>query len=290
MTQKETITKDKFSPASAYQHEDTALKTAAQFFAEELLPYLGIEGKVVSSAPTESIVLNLQKFYEDINLLMEDGSLKHFEFQSKNEGIPGLKRFRSYESVTSYQYDVSVTTYVLYSGNIKNPVTEFTEGINTYRVIPIIMRDHDADKLIQTLKDKIANRQKITKEDLVPLTLISLMNGQSSQKERIMEAFSITEQTGDIPQKDLRKIEAVIYTMADKFLEETDFKQVKEWIGMTRLGQMIFDDGFKDGAEKKQRQIARNLIGILSDEMIAEKTELPLETVLQLKKESLQKA
>ena len=59
---------------------------------------------------------------------------------------------------------------------------------------------------------------------------------------------------------------------------------------MTRLGQMIFDDGFKDGAEKKQRQIARNLIGILSDEMIAEKTELPLETVLQLKEEVLQKA
>lgn len=136
------------------------------------------------------------------------------------------------------------------------------------------MRDHDADKLIETLKDKIANRQKITKEDLVPLTLISLMNGQSSQKERIMEAFSITEQTGDIPKKDLRKIEAVIYTMADKFLEETDFKQVKGRIGMTRLEQMIFDDGFKDGAEKKQRQIARNLIGILGDEMIAEKTEL----------------
>ena len=59
---------------------------------------------------------------------------------------------------------------------------------------------------------------------------------------------------------------------------------------MTRLGQMIFDDGFKDGAEKKQRQIARNLISILSDKMIAEKTELPLETVLQLKEEVLQKA
>ena len=113
MTRKEMITNDKIGSATVVQHEDAVLKIAAQFFAKELLPYLGIDGKVISSAPTESIVLNLKKFYEDINLIMEDGTWKHFEFQSKNEGIPGLKRFRSYEAVT---------TYVLYSGNIQNPV------------------------------------------------------------------------------------------------------------------------------------------------------------------------
>ena len=137
MAQKEMITNDKIGSATVVQHEDAVLKTAAQFFAKELLPYLGIDGKVISSAPTESIVLNLKKFYEDINLIMEDGTWKHFEFQSKNEGIPSLKRFRSYEAVT---------TYVLYSGNIQNPVTSFTEGINTYHVIPIIMKDHSAAK------------------------------------------------------------------------------------------------------------------------------------------------
>ena len=102
MAQKEMITNDKIGSATVVQHEDAVLKTAAQFFAKELLPYLGIDGKVISSAPTESIVLNLKKFYEDINLIMEDGTWKHFEFQSNNEGIPGLKRFRSYEAVTTY--------------------------------------------------------------------------------------------------------------------------------------------------------------------------------------------
>ena len=32
---------------------------------------------------------------------MEDGSWKHFEFQSKNEGLASLKRFRTYEALTS---------------------------------------------------------------------------------------------------------------------------------------------------------------------------------------------
>ena len=105
MTQKEMITNDKIGSATVFQHEDTVLKTAAQFFAEELIPYLGIDGKVVSSAPTESIVLNLKKFYEDIKLIMEDGTWKHFEFQSKNEGIPGLKRFDQVICTVILHYD-----------------------------------------------------------------------------------------------------------------------------------------------------------------------------------------
>ena len=265
MAQKEMITNDKIGSATVVQHEDAVLKTAAQFFAKELLPYLGIDGKVISSAPTESIVLNLKKFYEDINLIMEDGTWKHFEFQSKNEGIPGLKRFRSYEAVT---------TYVLYSGNIQNPVTSFTEGINTYHVIPIIMKDHSADDLIKTLKEKASSGDILTKADLVPLTLIPLMDGQLSQKERF-----------------LQKIEAMIYTMADKFLENDDFEHVKEGIRMTRLGQMLFNDGFNDGfnngSQKKQLEIARNLIGKLSDASIAETTGLPLDVILKLKKNKL---
>lgn len=71
--------------------------------------------------------LELKKLNQDFNLVMEDGTWKHFEFQSTNEGLEGLKRFRTYESASSYQYHVSITTYVLYSGTIKNPMTEFSE-------------------------------------------------------------------------------------------------------------------------------------------------------------------
>lgn len=97
-----------------------------QFFSEDILPFLGIEGKVVSAAPTESIHLELKKLFEDFNLIMEDGTWKHFEFQCTDNGVDDLKRFRSYEAVASYTYGVEITTYVLYSGKIRRPVTEFT--------------------------------------------------------------------------------------------------------------------------------------------------------------------
>lgn len=59
------------------QHEDSILKISMQYFADELMPYLGIKGKVVSFAPTELVHLELKKFFQDFNFVMEDGSWKH---------------------------------------------------------------------------------------------------------------------------------------------------------------------------------------------------------------------
>ena len=91
------------SVPSASQYEDAAMKMVLQFFADELLPFFGIKERAVRIVPTELIHMEIRKFYQDFNLEMEDGSWAHFEFQSTNEGLKGLKRFRSYEALASYQ-------------------------------------------------------------------------------------------------------------------------------------------------------------------------------------------
>lgn len=293
------VTKEKKSPDVSIitQHEDAALKVMMQFFADEILPFLGIENKVVSAVPTESIYLELKKQYQDFNFVMEDGTWKHFEFQSTDGGIEDLKRFRSYESVASYTHGVEITTYVLYSGQIKNPVTEFTEGINTYRIIPIIMQDMNADQLLNELKEKAARKETITKTELVKLSLCPLMNGETSIKNRILAAYEITNEASDIAPYERQKIEAVIYIMADKFLDSMSMEEVEAAIKMTRLGQMLykdgfddgfnngFDDGFMKGADETKLENAINLLNALDVQTIAECIGLPLETVQKLKDE-----
>ena len=237
------------------QHEDAALKTSMQFFAEELLPYLKIPGKVVGFGPTELVHLDMQKLAQDFNLVMEDGTWKHFEFQSSNEGRAGLRRFRSYEALTSHQHKVEVTTYVLYSGTILNPMTEIQEGINIYRVVPIIMREKSVDRLMEKLQEKVNAGGILTKSDLVPLTLCPLMGGEMSQKERIKAAYRFTRQASLVQSEDIRKIEAVIYAMADKFLESMELEEIVEDISMTRLGQMLVDRGIRTGIEQGIRSL-----------------------------------
>lgn len=261
------------------QHEDAVLKMAMQFFADELLPYLGIKGKVISFAPTELVHLELQKLFQDFNFIMDDGTWKHFEFQSTNEGLDGLKRFRVYEALTSYQHKVVVETYVLFSGNIKYPMTQFTEGCNTYKIIPIIMQHKNADKLLTTLEKKQNNGELITKKDLIPLILCPLMNGKSSQKDRINKAYKIVRNTTKIQKTDSSKIEAMLYAMADKFLDIFDLKKLKEDLTMTRLGQMIWEDGRIDTLKQK---IKIKLDKGKTVEQIAEELEENKDTIKEL--------
>lgn len=275
------------SVPSASQYEDAAMKMVLQFFADELLPFFGIKERAVRIVPTELIHMEIRKFYQDFNLEMEDGSWAHFEFQSTNEGLKGLKRFRSYEALASYQHNVAITTYVLYSGSIRHPMTSFTEGVNVYRIVPVIMQNYDADQLFRELLQKRKAGLPISRQALVQLTLCPLMAGSMSQKDRIKTAYEITQNADSVSAEDLKKIEAVIYAMAEKFLDSISMEEIKENMKMTRMGQMLVNDGFiqgeKAGIEKAQLDIAKSLIGLLDEQVIAERIGLSLETVQKLK-------
>ena len=86
--------------------------------------------------------------------------------------------------------------------------------------------------------------------------------------------------------EDIQKIETVIYAMADKFLDFADMEDVKEAVRMTRLGQLLLEEGIKTGEQEAKLNNARNLLDILDEKMIAERIGIPLETVKKLKKEN----
>lgn len=118
-------------------------------------------------------------------------------------------------------------------------------------------------------------------------------------KEKIF--YSMTETHLQAParvfQNEVQKIEAVIYAMAEKFLEKMDLEEVMEEISMTRLGEMLvnkgygegydkgYDIGHSRGVEEGKLDAARNLLGQVSPDILAKTLELPLNTILKLKEE-----
>ena len=65
-------------------------------------------------------------------------------------------------------------------------------------------------------------------------------------------------------------MQAVLYVLADKFLSGDGINRVKERIAMTKLGQMIFDDGVKKGLEQGIEQTVEILMeeGFSKDHII----------------------
>lgn len=100
------------------QLEDKIFKTAAQFFGDDLLPLMGIEGVIHYVAPTEQVHLEVRRLEEDFNFAMEDGTLRHLEFESDSITTKDLRRFREYEAYMSMAYQAPVITSVICTSSV----------------------------------------------------------------------------------------------------------------------------------------------------------------------------
>lgn len=242
--------------AKRYPWEDRALKAAAQFMGKELLPLLGVKCAIKRVAPTEQIYLQTEAFSEDFNYELLEGGLLHLEFESDVITKEELRRFRVYEALLSYQYKTAVTTCVICTAAAKNIPNELKEGINSYRVQIVRLKNWNADEIISALEVKQRN-MSLEREELLRLILTPLMGGKMPQPERIRRSFQLLREEQKIRKtSELSQMQAVLYALAEKFLSVGEMQKIKEEIHMTRLGQMIFDDGLEEGENRVNRLIS----------------------------------
>lgn len=174
------------------QAEDLALKSAATYFGDELIHWLGIHEKAIRPASTEIVELEARHMYEDFLYEMENGAYYHFEFESDSISVDDLKRFREYEVSTARIYNASVVTYVICSSSTKGLRDSITEGINTYHVRLIRLKNEDAEKTLSQLAEKPG--ENIDRKDIIPLLFSPLMGGHNEEElKSIKEAISMTK-------------------------------------------------------------------------------------------------
>ena len=70
-------------------------------------------------------------------------------------------------------------------------------------------------------------------------------------KEKIKEAVILSKKKRGLTAE---KTMAMLYTLADKFLDSKDLDEIKEVISMTRLGKMLLDEGMEKGMKKGMEQ------------------------------------
>lgn len=177
---------------------------------------------------------------------MEDDTFIHFEFQTTNKGKTDLRRFRAYEALLSHQTGKDVVTYVVYSGNIKNPGDTLETGISEFRVNSISMASRDGDKIYNDIVEKIKSGIEVTKEELISLTFTPIMG------RKIINAIDMVK---DIKKSYKHDIESILYAFANKFLSGKDLEKVKEELKMTELGKSLIQEGIEKGKEKGKAEL-----------------------------------
>lgn len=235
--------------AEAMPVEDRALKLAAQFFGTELLPLLGEKMRVKRIAPTEQVHLEMKDFFEDFNFEMEDGSWRHFEFESDPITVKDLRRFRAYEAFIGYYYGVEVITCVVCTSGTKLLIHEMHQGINRFQVKVIRLKNDNADELIRQLEEK-QQGCSLDRNELVKLLMTPLMSGKMTQSDRISKSIRmIKNERSKLGREDTLRMESVLYAFAMKFLHKEELSKLEEVFRMTELGRLLELRGEERGKE-----------------------------------------
>lgn len=233
------------------KHEDAVMKMGVDYFRDTILKSLGIDYDFVEVGPTELVELTIHSMYMDFTFLTKQGFYIHIEFQTTDKGEEDLRRFLAYDAVYSHKTGKNVITYVIYSGGIKSVKTELNMGLFTYRIQPIYLKDRNADEVFEKIRQKQEDGTELTEEDYASLSLTPLMSGNMKIKEKIKEAVILSKKKRGLTAE---KTMAMLYTLADKFLDSKDLDEIKEVISMTRLGQMLLDEGMEKGMKKGMKK------------------------------------
>ena len=239
------------------KHEDAVMKMGFDYFRNTILKTLGIDYQYEEIGPTELVELTIHSLYMDFTFLTTGGFYIHTEFQTTDKKEADLRRFHAYDAVYSNKTGKQVITYVIYSGGITNVKSELDCGLYTYRVQPIYLKDKNADEVFLKLKQKQDNGEAFTEDDYATLSLTPLMSGKMSRKDMFKEAIRLTKSNNELTAE---KTRAVLYTLADKFLDKTELDEIKEVLRMTRLGQMLMDEGMEKGMELKETESIKKLM------------------------------
>ena len=148
-------------------------------------------------------------------------------------------------------YAAPVITYVICSSGVRSLQDSITEGINTYRVKVIRLKDRNADRILERLAGK--SEDELNREEMIPVLLTPLMNSEHTIQNRILGSIRILKKAEAVfSDQEIRRMEAILYILAAKFLNESELKMIKEEMAMTKLGQMIWDDAVKQGRARRR--------------------------------------
>ena len=104
------------------------------------------------------------------------------------------------------------------------------------------------------------------REDIVPVLLSLLMDGRLKIKDRILKGiYYVKKEEEKLSDTEIGKIQAVLYAFANKLLTAEELEEIKEAIAMTKLGEMLFDDGVKAGEKKGEEKMSRLTIRLLDE-------------------------
>jgi predicted transposase YdaD len=222
-----------------------------------------------------------------------DGSYLHLEFQTQFRREE-LDRFKLYDTLLYESKKRHIHTFVIYGADVKRAEEVLDHGSITYTAHAIYMSRYDGDQILTQLREKLVREESLTKQDQLNMIFLPLMRSGVNRRERAKEAVELANR---IPDRNLQsRLMGTIIAIADKFLDDETIKEMLEVMNMSKMYQMILQEGKQEGLhegialgkqegkQEAQILIAKNLLSLgIRLRKIAEGTGLSIDEVKKLR-------
>ena len=125
------------------------------------------------------------------------------------------------------------------------------------------MNSIDGDKKLDYLNNKIHNNEVLTKQDILTLVFLPIMNSTQNKTDRILEAIMLSKAIKD--KENQNNSIALLYAFAEKFVSKENMNKIKEVFGMTELGKLLKQEGIEEGRKEGLKEgLVRTSIKLLT--------------------------
>ena len=172
--------------------------------------------------PTELIELDPTVYKSD--MIMElDNIIVITEFQSTVVKKFDEKRYRLYTAIVDYaKQNNKPILLIVFSTAEKTKIKQYKLNKDCVFTIPIIsLKDFDGDEIINNIENKIKNNTKITRRELIYLSLAPFMSSRNPLDEQIEKTVQTLNKVRNSIGSTKNFAFGIEFLIVDKFINET---------------------------------------------------------------------
>lgn len=214
-----------------------------------------------------------------------------------------MKKDTDYIAIVDYaKQNNKPILLIVFSTAEKTKIKQYKLNKDCVFTIPIIsLKDFDGDEIINNIENKIKNNTKITRRELIYLSLAPFMSSIKTLDEQIEKTVQTLDKIRNSAKSAKNFVFGIEFLIVDKFIKETSRrKRLRNILRdnmrlMEEYGQKRYDEGYEkgikkgvkkgyaEGANNEKWKIARSLLARnVPPEDIAVSTKLTIDEIKQL--------
>lgn len=231
---------------------------------------MSLEGKIVKVHETEFSMVEPKMYKPDFVIEVLD-KIYIIEFQSTYVEIKDKKRFRFYSALIDHLKNKSnknIEVHVL--STVEKEKTKLYK-ISEEAVFPIYihsLKSFDGDIIINTINNKITNKEHLIDDELILLTLVPFMTNSKNIEQSILRTTQLLTNINDIDYDIGQFVKGIELILADKFITTESIKTTV--VNLLGGNMKIVEEYAQRKVEEDRKQTVINLSneGFTIDEIV----------------------